>query len=51
MKKSLSDSAMASIAAMLVLFTTILDPLISASLAVVLLLVFSYYLHKRNQKK
>lgn len=51
MKKNMSDSAMANIAAVLVLFTTILNPIVSALLAVALLFVFSYYLHKRNVKK
>lgn len=51
MKKNLSDSAMSSIAAVLVLFTALLNPIVSVVLAVVLLFVFSYSLHKRDMKK
>jgi len=46
MKKSSSDKqegTFAIIAAMLVLFTTMIDPIISVTLAVILLIIFSFY--------
>jgi len=44
------ESAMATIAALLVLFTTMLDPLVSAGLAVTLFIVFAVYKHIQSNK-
>ena len=41
---------MAGIAAMLVLFTNLLDPRVSVGLAVVLLVAFSLYKYTRSKK-
>lgn len=50
-KKVPSESTMAIIAGMLVLFTTMLNPLVSALLAVVLLFLFASLSRKRNTKR
>ncbi len=44
------ESMSAGIAAMLVLFTNLLDPRISAGLAVVLLIAFSVYKYTQSKK-
>ena len=41
---------MATISALLVLFTTMLDPLLSAGLAVALLIVFAIYKNSQSGK-
>lgn len=46
---SKQESAMSSIAAVLVLFTTMLDPVISAGLAVALLMAFAVYKHIQSR--
>jgi hypothetical protein len=44
------ESTMATIAALLVLFTTMLNPLISASLSVILLIAFAVYKYSQSKK-
>jgi hypothetical protein len=44
------ESAMATAAALLVLFTTMLNPLVSVGLAVALLIVFAVYKYRRPRK-
>jgi len=45
-----TESMMAVLAAVLVLFTSMLDPRISAGLAVVLMIAFAVYKFIKNQK-
>ena len=48
---SKQESMMSGIAAMLLLFTTMLNPLISAGLAIVFLIAFSVYKYPRSTKR
>jgi hypothetical protein len=44
------ESSMAVIAALLVLFSTMLDPLISAGLSVILFIAFAIYKYSQSKK-
>lgn len=51
MKKESKESTMAGIAALLVLFTTMLNPIVSSILAVILLFVFAWMSRSPRAKK